>query len=311
MATFDDADGLASQLEALRAENLALRAELVEVELVHRQQASSSERGAFDVDSTAAGETANSEAQRASTGREFVTSLASAGETPGSHEQHAGSDLDPNIDAKSVGTSSDGQDVTPNNHARHATSTIEQGAGGNLSSALQSANTDKSGDIATRVLITTMVSETEDERIGREMQAVAQDEEERGRIYQENKRQQQEARAVPEASRRQLRSVLLEPEAEHLEEKTKTFDRDERKLPTASAKGITIPSVTPTSQLDGGLRSQTVQAPFDLADREADNRGDLEEHGLLCSFVGPLVSVRSSQFAAFAIVKFRYKKGQF
>ncbi|KAK3641304.1 hypothetical protein LTR56_011332 [Elasticomyces elasticus] len=107
-------------------------------------------------------------------------SLASAGEIPGSHEQHAGSDVDGNIDAKSIGTSSESQGVTANNHARYATSTAEQGvatdpqAGGDLSSALQSANTDKSGDIATRVLITTMVSETEDERIEREMEAVAQ-----------------------------------------------------------------------------------------------------------------------------------------
>ncbi|KAK5720173.1 hypothetical protein LTR15_007446 [Elasticomyces elasticus] len=254
-----------AQYDSVVAENVALRAELEEVKLVRRPPGSSSER-AFDVGSTAAGETASS---GASTSRESVMSLAWAGETPGSDEQQAGSDLDSGVDAKSVGSSS---------------------------------------------LATTMVSETEDERtthIEREMEAAALHEEETERIYQENKRHQQEARAVPEASRRQLRSVLLELEAEHMEEKTKTFDPDQRKRPTASAKGVTIPSVTPTLQSDGGLRSQTVQAPFDLVDRKAENRGDLEEHGLLYSFVSPLVSARSSQFAAYAIVKFRYKKGQF
>ncbi|KAK5708499.1 hypothetical protein LTR17_020630 [Elasticomyces elasticus] len=218
MATSDDAK--LAQYDSLVAENLV------------RRQNSSSER-AFDADSIAASKTANSEAQHASTGRESVMSLASAGETPGSHEQHVGSDLDSIIDAKSINASSDGQDVIPSVHASYATSTVEQGVstdpriGGDLSSALlQIVNTEGSavaswelGDLATPLLAPTMVSETEGERIEREMEATALDEEEKERIYRETKRQQQEARAAAEASRRQLRSILEERAAEHLEEK--------------------------------------------------------------------------------------------
>ncbi|KAK5735311.1 hypothetical protein LTR17_008318 [Elasticomyces elasticus] len=172
MATSNDVK--LAQYDSLVAENLALKAELEEVKLVLRRQGSSSERCAFDVDATAAGEITSS---GASTSRDSVMSSAFAGETPGSDEQQAGSNLDGNIDAKSVGSS---------------------------------------------YLATTMVSETEDERtkrIEREMEAAAQDEEEKERIYQETKRRQQEARAARNASRRQVRYILQELEAEHLEEK--------------------------------------------------------------------------------------------
>ncbi|KAK4897643.1 hypothetical protein LTR27_004789 [Elasticomyces elasticus] len=171
MATSDEVK--LAQYDILVADKSALRADIKEVKL----EGSSSDCSAFDVDSIAAGKTANSEAQRASTGRESVMSLAFAGETPGSDEQQAGSDLDGNIDSKSVGSSS---------------------------------------------LATTMVSEPEDERtkrIEREMEAAAQDEQEKERIYRETKRQQQEARAARDASRRQVRYILLELEAEHLGEK--------------------------------------------------------------------------------------------
>ncbi|KAK3641002.1 hypothetical protein LTR56_008390 [Elasticomyces elasticus] len=227
MSTSDDVK--LAQYDSLVAEKLALKAELEAAKLV-RQQGSSSER-VFDVDSTAVGETASSEAQDASIAPESVMSLASAGETPGSDEQQAGSDLDSDVDAKSIDASSDGQDVTPSVHARYATSTIEQGvtsepqAGGDTANTEVQAVASESGDVPSSLPATIIVSETEDERtkrIEREMEAAAQDEEEKERIYQETKRQQQEARAARDASRRQVRSILEVRAAEHLEEKRET-----------------------------------------------------------------------------------------